>query len=276
MQKPNTKTSSTNSTDEKHPSSNKPADESVTKKTQFQGIKPKTRTSSTSSTGSPTLAGVIAAKAVAKTMKPGAARTKSLSTSGNPMSAIAMSAKRKPIKPKMDLAKALSMMGFGTARSLDPSGNKNARAELNVCLSRKMADFDTKRKKLLELDKIKTNLSEAAKNQAKDKLRDDIRTLHEAYQFLARKYIRDEEKMKEKMNGTLVGEDNDVIDLDAIDDLHLVNNLYDDDDNEEDNDVFNDKIAGSNENKVNNEHFRIKVERKKSVKPTTPHKPASE
>ena len=64
----------------------------------------------------------------------------------------------------------------------------------------KMNDFETKRRKLLELDKQKSFVAESVRNQTKDKLRDDIRTLHEAYQFLARKYMRDEEKLKEKMN----------------------------------------------------------------------------
>ena len=198
------------------------------------------------------LAGVIAAKAIAKNVKP-----VTLEPVSKANSMAQNMAKKKPIKPKMDLAKALSMMGFGTARNLDPSGSKNARMELNASLTRKMNDFEVKRKKLIELDKTK-GILESQKTLAKDKLRDEIRTLHEAYQFLARKYIRDEEKMAEKMNGKTV--DIEVSELDLIDDLHLVNNFSDNED--EDNfDVFNQKKPANGY--IDN--LRIKADRKKTV-----------
>ena len=88
--------------------------------------------------------------------------------------------KRLMVKPKMDFAKALSIMGFSTSRTLDPSGGHDAKVELNAALSRKMADIE-KRKRM-------ANKKEQTK--VEDKLRDEIRTLHEAYQFLSRKYIR--------------------------------------------------------------------------------------
>ena len=202
-----------------------------------------------------TVAGVIAAKAIAKNARPSTAPGGKQRTA-NPMAAIAM-ARRKPIRPKMDLAKALSMMGFGTARTLDPSGSKNARNELNAALTRKMNDFEAKRRKLLEQDKQKSFVAESVRNQTKDKLRDDIRTLHEAYQFLARKYMRDEEKLKEKMNNTT---ESDIQDM--LDDLHLVNNFNDIEEKEEDNDVFSVKKSS---NLTTSDMFKIKADRKKTM-----------
>ena len=49
--------------------------------------------------------------------------------------------RRKMVKPKMDFAKALSIMGFSTSRTLDPSGGHDARVELNGALSRKVSYF---------------------------------------------------------------------------------------------------------------------------------------
>ena len=204
-----------------------------------------------------TLAGVIAAKAIAKNARPSTAPGGKQRTA-NPMAALTL-ARRKPIRPKMDLAKALSMMGFGTARTLDPSGSKNARNELNAALTRKMNDFEAKRRKLLEQDKQKSFVAESVRNQTKDKLRDDIRTLHEAYQFLARKYMRDEEKLKEKMNNTTT--ENDIQDM--LDDLHLVNNFNDNEEKEEDNDVFG--LGQKSSINTNADIFKIKVDRKKTM-----------
>ena len=51
-----------------------------------------------------------------------------------------------------------------------------------------------KKKKLLETEKI-----EQRRQQMGDKLRDEVRTVHEAYQFLSRKYALDKERLKEKM-----------------------------------------------------------------------------
>ena len=44
--------------------------------------------------------------------------------------------RRKMVRPKMDFAKALSIMGFSTSRTLDPSGGHDAKVELNAALSR--------------------------------------------------------------------------------------------------------------------------------------------
>ena len=71
-------------------------------------------------------------------------------------------------------------MGFSTSRTLDPSGGHDAKVELNAALSRKMAD----------IDKRKRAANKKEQTKIEDKLRDEIRTLHEAYQFLSRKYMR--------------------------------------------------------------------------------------
>merc|ERR1712008_397368 len=76
-------------------------------------------------------------------------------------------------------------MGFSTSRTLDPSGGHDAKVELNAALSRKMADIE-KRKRASS----KSSTLDSQKSKAEDKLRDEIRTLHEAYQFLSRKYIK--------------------------------------------------------------------------------------
>ena len=96
-------------------------------------------------------------------------------------------------KPKMDLGKALATMGFGTARLDDVHGKRDAQDELNTSLTRLMEAHEKKKKKLLETEKI-----EQRRSQMADKLRDEVRTVHEAYQFLSRKYQLDKERLKEK------------------------------------------------------------------------------
>ena len=102
-------------------------------------------------------------------------------------------ARRKMIKPKMDLAKALSMMGFGTALAMKDSGDRNALEELNTALCRQMETLDKKKKKVIETEKV-----EEKKIAQQDKIRDEIRTMHEAYQFLAKKYNTDKDRLKDK------------------------------------------------------------------------------
>ena len=97
------------------------------------------------------------------------------------------------LKPKMDLGKALATMGFGTARLDDVHGKRDAQDELNNSLTRLMEAHEKKKKKLLETEKI-----ELKRSQMADKLRDEVRTVHEAYQFLSRKYQIDKERLKEK------------------------------------------------------------------------------
>ena len=67
------------------------------------------------------------------------------------------------------------MLGFGTSR-FDPASS-DARGELNNALSCRMA----------ELERKKRTANQKEKFAVCDKLRDEVRTLHEAYQagFLA-------------------------------------------------------------------------------------------
>ena len=97
------------------------------------------------------------------------------------------------VKPKMDLAKALATMGFGTARIVDAHGERDAQDELNDALTRLMEAHEKKKKKILETEKIEQRM-----RQMSDKLRDEVRTVHEAYQFLAKKYKYDKQRLKEK------------------------------------------------------------------------------
>lgn len=101
--------------------------------------------------------------------------------------------KDRMFKPKMDLGKALATMGFGTARLDDVHGKRDAQDDLNLSLTRLMDAHEKKKKKLLETEKIEQRRSLLA-----DKLRDEVRTVHEAYQFLSRKYQLDKERLKEK------------------------------------------------------------------------------
>ena len=78
-----------------------------------------------------------------------------LSTSGQPKAKgpeVPVAGRRKMVKPKMDFAKALSIMGFSTSRTLDPSGGHDAKVELNAALSRKMADIEKRKRASMKKD----------------------------------------------------------------------------------------------------------------------------
>ena len=102
---------------------------------------------------------------------------------------------RRMIRPKMDVSKALSIMGFTSARALDQSGGNDAVKELNIALSLKMEHMEKKKRIAIEKGK---KLPETQKNPAADKVRDEIRTLHEAYQFLSKKYIKHMNQMRNR------------------------------------------------------------------------------
>jgi hypothetical protein len=91
----------------------------------------------------------------------------------------------------MDLSKALAMMGFGTAR-VDQE-KRSALDELNTALIRQMENFDKKKKKIQDTEKVAQR-----RETQQDKIRDEIRTMHEAYQFLAKKYSHDKDRMNDK------------------------------------------------------------------------------
>ena len=100
------------------------------------------------------------------------------------------------------------MLGFTTSRTLDPSSGQDARGELNAALSRRMA----------ELEKKKRMANQKEKFAVCDKLRDDVRTLHEAYQFLSRKYLLAQQRMhrqrEEEAEGGSGDDDNEGADED--------------------------------------------------------------
>ena len=54
--------------------------------------------------------------------------------------------KGRMIRPKMDVSKALSIMGFTSARTLDQSSGNNALTELNLALSKKKESLEKKKK----------------------------------------------------------------------------------------------------------------------------------
>lgn len=205
-------------------------------------------TPKTQSANVTTIDGVAAAKTIAKTLKSATADT-AVRPAGN-----ANTTRKKAIKPKMDLAKALSLMGFSTARNLDAM---DARKELNGALTRKMNDYEQKRKKLFEKDgKNGKFVATETLNTTADKIRDDVRTLHEAYQFLARKYIRDGQRQNILRQNKSVA---DIDTLDLEDDLHLANNFSNEKEENEEDGVFSNKKLRDVEN------FRTKAERKKTM-----------
>ena len=52
----------------------------------------------------------------------------------------------------MDLAKALGIMGFGTARKVESSGGQTALDELSTALTRQMEHFSKKKEYSIKLD----------------------------------------------------------------------------------------------------------------------------
>lgn len=81
-------------------------------------------------------------------------------------------------RPKMDLAKALGIMGFSSSRTLVQGDGHEPKNELNSALCRRMAELEKKKKGYMG----RPPLSE-------EKQRNDVRILHEAYQFLSRRYL---------------------------------------------------------------------------------------
>ena len=146
----------------------------------------------------------------------------------------------------MDLAKALAMMGFGTARIVDPSGERDAQSELNNALTRQMEAFEKKKKKTIEVEK-----SEERKKVLADKMRDDIRTMHEAYQFLAKKYYSDKDRLKEKQMRVSEGQPEDGFGFDAKeeDEVFGINTAVK---VKTATNIFKEKAAARNENENNN------------------------
>ena len=78
---------------------------------------------------------------------------------------------RRMIRPKMDVSKALSILGFTSARALDQSGGNDAVKELNIALSIKMEHMEKKKRIAIEKGK---KLPDTQKNPAADKVRDEI------------------------------------------------------------------------------------------------------
>ena len=90
----------------------------------------------------------------------GSASASEAGSGGNPNGVV----RRKMIKPKMDHAKALSMLGFTTSRALDPSSGQDAKGELNAALSRRMAELE--KKKRLAKQKDKTAVCDKASSRS--------------------------------------------------------------------------------------------------------------
>ena len=158
---------------------------------------------------------------------------------------------RRMIRPKMDAAKALSIMGFTSARALDQSGGNDAIVELNVALSKRMELFE--RKKRMAIEKGKLQKPEVQVNPLADKARDELRTLHEAYQFLSKKYIKKIKQHQANGSSTL-----DELEWNLDDDDEYVPPVYADDD-----EVFSPNIDTTHKIET------VAISRKKPVKKST-------
>lgn len=70
-------------------------------------------------------------------------------------------AAEKAAKPKMDLPKALSLMGFSNPTVLDVRAGRDIKEELNKALTRQMDIIDRKRAKAEEAEKAKAKTKKA-------------------------------------------------------------------------------------------------------------------
>ena len=91
------------------------------------------------------------------------------------------------IKPKMDMSKALCMMGFTSAQSLNKCNGNDVLIALNSALTQRMELLEKKKRIAIEKKKKKSK-KDKTPNPELDKVREEFITLHEAYQFLSRKY----------------------------------------------------------------------------------------
>ena len=159
------------------------------------------------------------------------------------------------IKPKMDVSKALSLMGFTSARSLDQSGGNDALRELNSALVRRMEHYEKKKRVAIENGK---KLPDTQKNPAADKVRDELRTLHEAYQFLSKKYLN-HMKTQQGTNSFILDED----DWNIEDDNDYEEAVYENED-----ELFIQKTDENNDELFvkKTENISIERTRKKSTK----------
>jgi len=97
-------------------------------------------------------------------------------------------------RPKMDVPKALAVLGFSSSRTLDT----DAKMELNNALSRQMELLE--RKKMRAAHSTQVVVSGRGPS-IEEKQRDEVRLLHEAYQFLSRKFIVGRAERSESSGG---------------------------------------------------------------------------
>lgn len=110
------------------------------------------------------------------------------SSSQDPINQQWQSVAQSVAKPKMDLSKALAIMGFSSSRVLDPSAGHNPKTELSSALTKRMQEIETRRHQSGKRVGMNRNIEKSGPG-AEQKQRDDARILHEAYQFLSRRYL---------------------------------------------------------------------------------------
>ena len=52
------------------------------------------------------------------------------------------------VRPKMDMSKALAILGFSSSRTLDPAGGHDPKAELSHALSKQMEVIERKKARM--------------------------------------------------------------------------------------------------------------------------------
>ncbi len=93
-------------------------------------------------------------------------------------------------RAKMDVSKALAIMGFSSSRMLD----HDAKSELNSALSKQMEIIDNPKFKGRRRGAAGRGRGGPNAPTIEEQQRDDVRMLHEAYQFLSRKFINNPAK----------------------------------------------------------------------------------
>ena len=111
------------------------------------------------------------------------------------------------IKPKMDMSKALCMMGFTSAQSLNKCNGNDVLIALNSALTQRMELLEKKKRIAIEKKKKKSK-KDKTPNPELDKVREEFITLHEAYQFLSRKYKSHLEKREAEASSNNSDADN--------------------------------------------------------------------
>ena len=117
----------------------------------------------------------------------------------NSIFSAATSLRSKQAAKKMDLPKALSAMGFSNTRMLSQAEGHDPRVELANALHRRMLEIEEKKRRVAEKSK---GMSQKYIEEQEEKCRDETRRVHEAYQYLSKKYLQKIKKDSDEAEDT--------------------------------------------------------------------------